>query len=109
LTQKDYYSLMAFFNNLPETGVPSDTIGTYYVAKPWIFDGSNADLAKLKAMQASVAEARKANEKDPKLKDIQKKLDEFEATFPRVMVMADTQPRKSHVLSRGNYEAPLAE
>jgi hypothetical protein len=125
LTQKDYYSLMAFFNNVPETGAPSDTIGTYYVAKPWILVGSDSELAKIHDLEASIASAQQGGDQKPKsptatpqaqvkpdvakLKAAQKQLDEMKAKLPHVMVMSDDMPRKTHVLSRGNYEAPLAE
>jgi hypothetical protein len=33
----------------------------------------------------------------------------FRDSLPRVMVMADTQPRKTHILDRGDYLAPLVE
>jgi cytochrome c553 len=103
LTQKDYYSLLAFFNNVPETGTPTDTIGQYYIAKPWVFAGSDADMAKMKTLEAAVAA-----ETDKKKKDAtQKTLDQFKNSIPKVMVMSDAQPRKSHIYSRGNYEAPL--
>ena len=103
LTQKDYYSLMAFFNNVPETGTPTDTIGQYYIAKPWVFAGTDAEMAKMKTLEAAVAA-----ESDKKKKETaQKTLDQFKNSIPKVMVMSDAQPRKSHIYSRGNYEAPL--
>jgi len=34
-------------------------------------------------------------------------LDALRESMPRVMVMSDASPRESHVLARGNYEAPL--
>ncbi|MDB5388024.1 MAG: hypothetical protein JWM11_3670, partial [Planctomycetaceae bacterium] len=39
----------------------------------------------------------------------QKELDGFKATLPRVMIMSDSRPRKTHILDRGNYESPRAE
>jgi len=105
LTQKDYYSLMAFFNNLPETGAPTDTIGSYYIAKPWIYAGSDEDLATMKKLESAVSAAAEKNAKG----EAQKQLDAFRNKIPKVMVMSDSQPRKTHVYSRGNYEAPLAE
>lgn len=39
LTQVDYYSMMAFFNKVPETGVPSGS-GQYRIAEPWVYAGS---------------------------------------------------------------------
>lgn len=109
LTQKDYYSLMAFFNKVPESGVPTDTIGTYYVAKPWILAASDSDLAKLHELESEVSATKKANDKDPKLKDLQKRLDALNMQTPHVMVMSDALPRRTHLLLRGNYESPSIE
>jgi mono/diheme cytochrome c family protein len=40
---------------------------------------------------------------------LQKELESFRASIPRVMVMSDDRPRKTHVLQRGNYEMPEEE
>ncbi len=53
-TQKDYYSLMAFFNNVPESGVPSGD-GQYRIADPWIYAGSSEQMTRLKALKAVAA------------------------------------------------------
>ncbi len=39
----------------------------------------------------------------------QKELDAFRMSLPRVMIMSDARPRKTHVLQRGNYEMPGEE
>ena len=59
-TQRDYYSMLAFFNNVPESGVPSDTIGQYHVAQPWIYAGSPAEMARLHALEPAVELAKEA-------------------------------------------------
>lgn len=58
--QKDYYSLMAFFNNLPETGVPTDNDGKMYVAKPWIYAGTPEDMAKFHSLSNDLDTAKNA-------------------------------------------------
>jgi mono/diheme cytochrome c family protein len=38
-----------------------------------------------------------------------KQIADIKAAMPRVMVMSDAQPRKTHLLLRGNYEMPAEE
>ena len=51
LTQKDYFSMMAFFNNVPETGVPSDNDGKHFIAQPWIYAGSKVQLSTMSQLE----------------------------------------------------------
>ena len=57
LTQKDYYSFMAYFNNVPESGTPPFG-GQYRIADPWMTAGTDAENAKLKAFEAQLASAK---------------------------------------------------
>ena len=59
ITQKDYYSFMAFFNNVPETGTPPFG-GQYRIADPWIYAGGDVDQVKLKAVDAEIESVRKS-------------------------------------------------
>lgn len=59
LTQKDYFSMMALFNNLPETGVPSDGDGKFYIAQPWIYAGSQNDMARMTQLSKELEQAKK--------------------------------------------------
>ena len=61
IKQRDYYSLMAFFNNVPESGTPSGG-GQYRIADPAVFAGSAEQMAKLKTLEADAA-ATAAEEK----------------------------------------------
>lgn len=171
ILQKDYFRLMAFFNNVPETGVPAGG-GQYRIADPWIYAGNPDQMSRLNSLEAKVkdqtgragerediAEAiavvmRQFDAKPPsnddekavqailskpdgqrtqdeknrlreyaldhglsgeaatlraQWKQTQGELDRLKAELPRVMVMSDAQPRKTHLLFRGNYEEPLAE
>jgi hypothetical protein len=101
LTQRDYFSMMAYFNKVPETGVPSGD-GQYRIADPWIYAGTDDQMAQLSRLEKDVS----AKRGDPQLA---KQLDELKRTVPRVMVMSDGNPRKTFVYSRGNYTAPLEE
>jgi hypothetical protein len=57
ITQKDYYSFMAFFNNVPETGTPPGG-GQYRIAEPWMYGGSAEQLARLERLNAALDAAR---------------------------------------------------
>ena len=57
LTQREYYSIMAFFNNVPESGVPSGS-GQYRVADPSIPVAPEADKQRLKNLEAAHNQAK---------------------------------------------------
>ncbi|MBS1708812.1 MAG: DUF1549 domain-containing protein [Armatimonadetes bacterium] len=66
-TQRDYYSLMAYFNNVPERGRPEGGV-PYSLAKPWIYAGSPEQMAELARLSSESAHAdmrAKAVEDDP--------------------------------------------
>jgi hypothetical protein len=114
LTQKDYFSFMAFFNKVPETGVPSGE-GQYRIGEPWIYAGSSGQMLQLRKLDMELSEKKLllTAKPDPHLtaeiKTTQNQLDGLTATIPRVMIMADRDPRKTYIYSRGNYTSPLAE
>jgi hypothetical protein len=60
LSQKDYYSMMAFFNQVPERGVPGGS-GQYRIADPWIHAGSEEQMAEFHLLTKFIqgAESRK--------------------------------------------------
>ncbi|MBX7134935.1 MAG: PSD1 and planctomycete cytochrome C domain-containing protein [Fimbriimonadaceae bacterium] len=67
LTQRDYYSMMAYFNNVPETGVPQGGV-PYSIGAPWIYAGNKQQMDRLYALESLVpkaSEAAKALELDP--------------------------------------------
>ena len=175
LTQRDYYSMMAFFNNVPESGTPPGG-GQYRIADPWIAAATDEDKAKLKMfedqlaatktaaetyVEAHAAELRTAQmlwetavqansapklpvpilailqtapasrsaasqqqlreyflangapaglkENREKIVALTKERDTYRTNLPRVMIMSDAMPRKTHILDRGNYEMPRDE
>ena len=52
-TQKDYYSMMAFFNNVPERGVPEGG-GQYRIAEPSIVVGTEEQQAQLASIDGKI-------------------------------------------------------
>ncbi|MFM7187665.1 MAG: PSD1 and planctomycete cytochrome C domain-containing protein [Armatimonadota bacterium] len=50
-TQKDYYSFMALFNNVPETGVPPGG-GQYRIAEPTVTYGTAVEMEKISHLEA---------------------------------------------------------
>ncbi|MSU23419.1 MAG: DUF1553 domain-containing protein [Opitutus sp.] len=160
ITQRDYYSLMAAFNHLPETGIVSGSSFKVRVAAPLLELATPEHKAQLAALEAELVPA-KVDERiavlqapweaaiaaDPNYPDevlrhtaAQPVKDRLAANVgklkkyfyvnelpkvdpelsrrltlrdslkndgnPRLMVMADTKPRDTFVLERGNYEAP---
>ncbi|MCB8932680.1 MAG: PSD1 and planctomycete cytochrome C domain-containing protein [Fimbriimonadaceae bacterium] len=54
--QRDYYKLLAYFNNVPESGVPEGGV-PYSIAKPWIYAGTPEQMRRLHALEAQSAAA----------------------------------------------------
>jgi hypothetical protein len=77
ITMRDYYSMFALFNNVPESGVPPGG-GQYRIADPWIPVGTDEQRAKLKEMDASLAAAKKAEQNLTKSPEVVAALDAAE-------------------------------
>ena len=168
ITQRDYYALMAAFNNLPENGVTPIIPYKVRVAEPLLDVATPEQKAKLgdltsrlkalKEMQkdftnqletlqrewetkvaadekfpdaairefAMLPRNDKPGPREARLKEyftdkvlpglstspataigkLERELNNFKNDdYPRVMVMAETKPRDTFVLDRGNYEA----
>lgn len=97
ISQRDFYSMMAFFNNVPEYGLPRGGV-PYSLADPTVPVGTAEQMKRLRELR----EAAKSDEE-------QKKADEFAKSLPQVMVMSDASARKTFVYDRGNYEQPTDE
>ncbi len=162
ITQRDYYAMLAAFNNLPESGAPAFFSSKIRLAEPLLDAASPEQKAKLAEMQARLAALKvelKSEERereweakvvgdenfaDKEIREtalqpvkerkrdkaeklhkyfLEKELPKLEpklakeiaaqesATntyknegYPRVMVMAETKPRETFILDRGNYE-----
>jgi hypothetical protein len=130
ISQKDFYSLSAFFNNIdaaPETSFrPRNGFQPPFVS--FASQEQQAMLAeldkKLAKLDGVVKTANKAtgDEKDPvkkaalakaakdlasKLGAIKKQRDEFDASLPKAMVMKErAEIRPTHIMNRGQYDDP---
>ncbi|MGB0582450.1 MAG: DUF1553 domain-containing protein [Limisphaerales bacterium] len=131
ITQKDFYSLFAFFNNLdakPETGRRSGPDFFRGMQEPYISLASEAQEAELKELEKPVAaekqklaQARKelkqaGNKKqatakvkaaEKSVKAAEAKRNKFIQIMPAAMVMKEREEiRPAHILIRGAYDNP---
>jgi hypothetical protein len=157
LNQRDYFSMMAFFNNVPENGVPTDNDGKHFIAQPWIYAGTTDQMTKMKQLEEQLKverswvkpgeedeagqlawektaqtgkkeidgiiatePAKRNNDQKNKLRsfffdhgligdvktrrdhrlEIDNQLSKLRPEVPRVMVMSDMMPRKTHSARR---------
>jgi len=83
ISQKEYYSTFAFFNQVAEKGYQGD-----------IYSGTAADVPRITI-------------KDEDLKGILNFVNKKDSGIVKVMIMRDSNLfRPTHLLSRGNYDAP---
>ncbi len=89
LSQRDYYEVYAFFNNVDEKGLQMDAVQAknrkYYADAPFI----------------------SIDEED--LDGILSFINKQDTAELKVMVMNDSTERKTYLLARGNYDAPTEE
>ncbi len=69
-TQHDYYSFMAFFNNVPESGTPPGG-GQYRIADPWVVAPADEDAAKIQDLQARIEAAKAVADQLARSPDLQ--------------------------------------
>ena len=114
ITQKDYYSLYAFFNNIPENGLD----GRNGNAVPLISFASGeqqAEIDRLAAALKTVEEKVKGlpapkddaerQARNKEVDDARAKLSAAQAALPTAMVMQEMdKPRDTFVLVRGMYD-----
>lgn len=62
LTMRDYYSFFAFFNNVPESGVPPGG-GQYRIADPFIYTGTSEQRAHLSELESRARQLRQEYER----------------------------------------------
>ncbi|MCU0749441.1 MAG: DUF1549 and DUF1553 domain-containing protein, partial [Akkermansiaceae bacterium] len=58
IPQRDFFRMMAFFNHVPESGMPPSG-GQYRIADPWIHAGSPDQMTKLAELEKKAAETAK--------------------------------------------------
>jgi len=77
LTQRDYYAMMGYFNQVPETGVPSGS-GQYRIADPWIYAGSPAEMTRLASAEREFARAKAAEKSLLESWPVQEEFEKFQ-------------------------------
>jgi hypothetical protein len=58
ISQRDYYEMMAFFNNVPELGAPGGGV-PYSVDTPWIYAGTEPQMDKMFQLDRETQAAEK--------------------------------------------------
>ena len=96
ITQKDYYSLYAFFNNVPEKGLD----GFKGNAVPMIQAPTAEQSAEIQKLKKTIETTEAA-----KVEELKKQLAALESKVPTAMVMDERADRKdSFILIRGQYD-----
>lgn len=125
LTQRDFYALSGFFNNLdgaPETG-SGDLDKRRGLQPPYVELPSDAQRARLDTLEAELAAARDELERHREAADaeaeaaarqalerLQRERDGVLLAVPAAMVMRErAEVRPAHVLVRGDYQRPGEE
>lgn len=115
LTQKDFYSLFAFFNNIdaqPETsGRPRNGLQPPFVslATPEQTKKLEEYDTKLKAFEPQIKAAKGDAKKklEGQRNALKKQRDQFNGTIPHAMVMRERKEvRPTFILKRGEYDKP---
>lgn len=121
-TQRDYYSLFAFYHNVPEVGLGNAGVNIGRTAPPFLDLPSPKLEAKLASLKHELADAQKRlrrvhDAKDPEhlrladlVKALRKQINETGQEIPTAMVMQELpKPRATYILMRGAYNKPGAE
>jgi hypothetical protein len=121
-TQRDYYSLFAFYHNLPEVGLGNAGVNIGRTAPPFIdlpapkLEAQLESLKRqLKDARRKLASAEKAKAADAaqlaeRVKTLKKQVYETQQEIPTALVMRELpQPRPTYILVRGAYNKPGAQ
>ncbi len=114
ISQKNYYQLFAFFNQVPEKGVTKSFAGKVNhnnISEPFLELPAD-DVNRIRSYIDSKVEAEYANGsiQDSNEAYLKNWREEMEAMVQPVMIMKDKDTlRKTYVLKRGLYDSPGAE
>jgi hypothetical protein len=108
LTQRDFYSLKAFFHNVSEKGA-GDYSKPATMSSPPFLPVPGPDLAaQIATIKADIEQA--APDQSPEGNDrraaLTKSLEAAEAAIPVTLVMDDAMPRDTFILLRGAFDQP---
>jgi cytochrome c553 len=106
LTQRDFYSLKAFFHNVSEKGVGDYAKPANLSSPPFLTLPAPDIEAKIAALKAEIEAV--TPDPGPAAKDrlpaLKKSLAEVEKTVPVSLVMDDATPRETFILLRGEFD-----
>lgn len=108
LTQRDFYSLKAFFHNVSEKGA-GDYAKPANVSSPPFLPVPGPDLAaKISAIKTDIEQAApdQSPEGKARVAALTKSLEEAENAVPVTLVMDDAMPRDTFILLRGAFDQP---
>lgn len=108
LTQRDFYSLKAFFHNVSEKGA-GDYSKPANVSSPPFLPVPGPDLAaKISAIKTDIEQAApdQSPEGKARVAALTKSLEEAENAVPVTLVMDDAMPRDTFILLRGAFDQP---
>jgi hypothetical protein len=103
---RDFYSMKAFFNNVPELGKGNYNASIRENSPPQLKLPAPAIEAEIAKLRTELAEAEKANTAD-QIKALKKKIHDKELSIPTTLVMAEMpEPRPTYILTRGAFDQP---
>ncbi len=106
LTARDFYSLKAFFNNVPESGNGNYNAAIRVNSPPQIKLPAPETEEKIRLLREQLAQAETAQAKD-QIAALQKQIKAAELSIPTTLVMDELKvPRPTFVLTRGAFNAP---
>lgn len=108
LTQRDFYSLKAFFHNVSEKGVGEYSGPANVSSPPFLALPTQEDTARIALVKAEIETTKQ--DQSPAAKDrlsqLTKSLAEMEAAIPVTLVMDEATPRDTFILLRGVFDKP---
>lgn len=108
-TARDFYSMKAFFNSVPELGAGKYSASIRVNSPPQLKVPSPEIEAEIAKLRAELAAAEAAQAKD-QIKALKKKIQSVELTIPTTLIMAEMEkPRPTFVLDRGAFNAPTEQ
>jgi hypothetical protein len=106
LTARDFYSMKAFFNSVPEIGNGNHTANIRVNSPPQIKLPAPETEEKIRVLTEQLTKAQTEQAKD-QVAALQKQIKELELSIPTTLVMEDMKaPRPTHILMRGAFNSP---
>ncbi len=117
-TQRDFYSMKAFFHNVPEPGRGEYEKSIRENSPPHLKLPTPDIAAKIKSLREQLAQKEQLSAApaaphpdraglDKEIADLKKQIADAESAIPTTLVMAEMQnPRPTFILKRGAFDSP---